>query len=296
MSDDPKLAERYPLNVISPKSHGFLNSCYANEPHKIRGQGEQFVMISPTDAALRDIREGDPVIVDIGACYNGYWGDFTRTFICGDVRPTKEQIDLHQQSYNTLFSACAEAVCGLTAVVMCLSSLLTRRDLDQLGELFLHHARLHRQRRGVDVISAPFVSLLDEVARAAALSFGVGQTDLELRRGCYDARFLGFGAKARTHRCTEQTVLRDQRSGDLAERGATRKEIDESPDHARLRVLPRQQRLAAMAHDEREEEEDGEAEFHGDGGSCWAGSPNPAAVSVKGELGGTRRGPGQAIG
>jgi anaerobic selenocysteine-containing dehydrogenase len=49
--------------VISPKSHGFLNSCYANEKHKIKGQGEQFVMISPKDAAARSIREGDPVRV-----------------------------------------------------------------------------------------------------------------------------------------------------------------------------------------------------------------------------------------
>ncbi len=40
-------AERFPLNILSPKSHGFLNSCYANEPHKIKGQGEQFVLISP---------------------------------------------------------------------------------------------------------------------------------------------------------------------------------------------------------------------------------------------------------
>jgi len=62
-ASNPRLAERYPLNVISPKSHGFLNSCYANEPHKIRGQGEQFVMISPKDAAARSIREGDPVRV-----------------------------------------------------------------------------------------------------------------------------------------------------------------------------------------------------------------------------------------
>ena len=29
----------------------------------------------------RVIREGDCVVVDIGACFNGYWGDFTRTFI-----------------------------------------------------------------------------------------------------------------------------------------------------------------------------------------------------------------------
>ena len=49
--------------MISPKSHGFLNSCYANEQHKIKGQGEQFVMISPRDAAARGIREGDPVRV-----------------------------------------------------------------------------------------------------------------------------------------------------------------------------------------------------------------------------------------
>jgi len=58
-----ELAKRYPLNIISPKSHGFLNSCYANEPHKIKGQGEQFVMISPADAEKRSIREGDPVRV-----------------------------------------------------------------------------------------------------------------------------------------------------------------------------------------------------------------------------------------
>jgi anaerobic selenocysteine-containing dehydrogenase len=63
VQSNPKLAETYPLNIVSPKSHGFLNSCYANEPHKIRGQGEQFVMISPKDAAARSIREGDPVRV-----------------------------------------------------------------------------------------------------------------------------------------------------------------------------------------------------------------------------------------
>jgi anaerobic selenocysteine-containing dehydrogenase len=67
---NPAQAKLYSLNIISPKSHGFLNSCYANEPHKIKGQGEQFVMISPTDADKRNIREGDPVRV-----YNGR-GDF----------------------------------------------------------------------------------------------------------------------------------------------------------------------------------------------------------------------------
>ncbi len=60
---NPELAEKYPLNIISPKSHGFLNSCYANMENKIKGQGEQFVMISPVDADLRSIQSGDVVSV-----------------------------------------------------------------------------------------------------------------------------------------------------------------------------------------------------------------------------------------
>ena len=60
---NPQLAKRYPLNIISPKSHGFLNSCYANEPHKIRGQGEQFILINPKDAEARNITDGAPVRV-----------------------------------------------------------------------------------------------------------------------------------------------------------------------------------------------------------------------------------------
>ena len=63
---NPGQAKLYPLNILSPKSHGFLNSCYANEPHKIKGQGDQFVMISPTDAKSRSIRDGDPVRVHNG--------------------------------------------------------------------------------------------------------------------------------------------------------------------------------------------------------------------------------------
>jgi Xaa-Pro aminopeptidase len=62
----------------------------------------------------RVIREGDLVIVDIGACFNGYWGDFTRAYVCGDVVPTKEQIDLHQETYDTLFNALSEARVGKT--------------------------------------------------------------------------------------------------------------------------------------------------------------------------------------
>jgi len=60
---NPELAKKYPLNIVSPKSHGFLNSCYANMDHKIKGQGEQFVLINAIDAKSRDIGDGDKVRV-----------------------------------------------------------------------------------------------------------------------------------------------------------------------------------------------------------------------------------------
>ena len=60
---NPALAKKYPLNIISPKSHGFLNSCYANMTDKIKGQGEQFVLINAADADKRGIKDGAKVKV-----------------------------------------------------------------------------------------------------------------------------------------------------------------------------------------------------------------------------------------
>ena len=60
---NPELAKKYPLNIVLPKSHGFLNSCYANSDQKIKGQGEQFVLINGEDATEREIRDGDQVRV-----------------------------------------------------------------------------------------------------------------------------------------------------------------------------------------------------------------------------------------
>jgi anaerobic selenocysteine-containing dehydrogenase len=57
----PELAKRYPLNILSPKSHAFINSSFANLPEQSRHAGEQMLMIHPDDAAARDITEGTPV-------------------------------------------------------------------------------------------------------------------------------------------------------------------------------------------------------------------------------------------
>ena len=62
-SSDPELARKYPLNMVSPKSHSFLNSCYANMAQKIKAQGAQFVLINRADAAARGVADGATVSV-----------------------------------------------------------------------------------------------------------------------------------------------------------------------------------------------------------------------------------------
>ena len=92
---------------------GFLNSCYANEKHKIRGQGEQFVLISPADAAKRNIREGDPVRV-----YNDR-GDFEGVAkVTDDVNPGIVVATLGywrslNRSDGSVNSISSDAHCGL---------------------------------------------------------------------------------------------------------------------------------------------------------------------------------------
>ena len=60
---DAELSKRYPINLISPKPHAFLNSQYANEAMQQRRQGEQTVVVHPNDAAARAIKNGDYVRV-----------------------------------------------------------------------------------------------------------------------------------------------------------------------------------------------------------------------------------------
>ena len=59
----PELFKKYPLNILAPKSHGFINSCYANIDNKLKGQGEQFVLINQVDAMDRGIQEGEMIRV-----------------------------------------------------------------------------------------------------------------------------------------------------------------------------------------------------------------------------------------
>ncbi len=60
----PALAKRYPLSLITPKSHAFLNSNYGNLPAQIAQAGEeQSVFLHPDDAERRGIVAGAPIRV-----------------------------------------------------------------------------------------------------------------------------------------------------------------------------------------------------------------------------------------
>ena len=56
---DDALAERYPLAMITPKTHLFLNSTFANQRRQHGAQPEPFVVVHPSDAAARGIADGD---------------------------------------------------------------------------------------------------------------------------------------------------------------------------------------------------------------------------------------------
>jgi anaerobic selenocysteine-containing dehydrogenase len=59
-----ELASRYPLSMMSPKAHSFLNSEYANIRRQQKHEGEQYVLLHPDDASERGIGPNDPVKVE----------------------------------------------------------------------------------------------------------------------------------------------------------------------------------------------------------------------------------------
>jgi anaerobic selenocysteine-containing dehydrogenase len=60
---DAKLAERYPLAMITPKTHLFLNSTFANQERQHSAQPQPEVVLHPRDATARGIADGAQVRV-----------------------------------------------------------------------------------------------------------------------------------------------------------------------------------------------------------------------------------------
>ena len=66
----PALAQKYPLALITPAAHAFLNSSFANLPKQLRQEMRPFIEIHPADAAARGIADGESVQVfnERGSC------------------------------------------------------------------------------------------------------------------------------------------------------------------------------------------------------------------------------------
>src|SRR4051794_20264410 len=79
---DPALARRYPLTLITPKTHLFLNSTFANQRRQHGAQPEPFVVIHPDDAASRGIDDGALVRV-----WNDRGSFEARSHVSDDTRP-----------------------------------------------------------------------------------------------------------------------------------------------------------------------------------------------------------------
>lgn len=55
----PEKFQLYPLQVLTPAAHHFLNSSYANLPTMMRGEHYPVIFMHPEDARERGVREGD---------------------------------------------------------------------------------------------------------------------------------------------------------------------------------------------------------------------------------------------
>ncbi|HEX6358639.1 molybdopterin-dependent oxidoreductase [Actinophytocola sp.] len=60
---NPELAAKYPLNLLTPKPHAYLNSSDGNLPFHRRVQGDAAILIHPSDASARGIVTDDDVRV-----------------------------------------------------------------------------------------------------------------------------------------------------------------------------------------------------------------------------------------
>jgi len=78
----PRLAERYPLTLLSPPEHPFMNSTFVNVPPLERAAGDATLLLHPNEAAVRGIREGDRL-----RTFNDRGDFFARAVVTDGVRP-----------------------------------------------------------------------------------------------------------------------------------------------------------------------------------------------------------------
>jgi Xaa-Pro aminopeptidase len=66
----------------------------------------------------RIIQYGEMVNIDLGACWNGYFSDYCRPFVCGK-KPSKAQLDLLKRAYEAQIEGLNAVKPGYTAAEIC---------------------------------------------------------------------------------------------------------------------------------------------------------------------------------
>ncbi len=79
---DAELAKRYPLALLTPKTHLFLNSTFSNQQRQHSAQPEPYVVLSPADAESRAIADGSVVRL-----FNDRGSFRCRAQVSDDARP-----------------------------------------------------------------------------------------------------------------------------------------------------------------------------------------------------------------
>ncbi len=130
MSEGPGTpqGQKYPLILLSPPEHEFLNSSFANVDTLHRAAGEQTVWIHPDDAGARGIHDGDLVTVGND---RGSFG--ARAKVTNETRPgTAAALGLRWQSSGR-FQAGTEAMTSNTLTSATLINDTTSMELTDLG-------------------------------------------------------------------------------------------------------------------------------------------------------------------
>ena len=66
----------------------------------------------------RILQMGDMVNIDVGACFNGYFGDFCRPFVCGK-KPSSKQLDLLKRAHEAQWEGLNEMRPGVSPAEIC---------------------------------------------------------------------------------------------------------------------------------------------------------------------------------
>ena len=78
----PERAATFPLMLLSPPEHPFMNSTFVNVPSLERAAGGATLLLHPNEAAVRGIIDGDRV-----RTFNARGDFWARAVVTDDVRP-----------------------------------------------------------------------------------------------------------------------------------------------------------------------------------------------------------------